>query len=110
MGRNGAFGIINVVNKYAFKGTSSTYIGRPSPLGNPYSIDANNTRDDVIRGYEKYLPNAYLKSEKVRKAIDSLVERYLRGEEINLLCFCAPRRCHGDVIKKFVIGLAEKAA
>lgn len=100
-------GLISVVNKYTFKGLHAVYIGRPSPLGNPYKITDSKSRDDVIDAYERYLIGGYESDGRIQRAINDLVEKYLAGEEINLLCFCAPRRCHGEVIREFVEKLAE---
>ena len=25
------------------------------------------------------------------------------GEDINLVCFCKPKACHGDVIKEYIL-------
>lgn len=97
---------INVVNKYTFKGTVFVYIGRPSALGNPFKVATPAERGSAIVLFRDYLPEAYSKGGKVKKAIDDLVVKFKAGEEINLLCFCAPRPCHGDVIREFVERLA----
>jgi hypothetical protein len=63
----------------------AVYIGRGSPWGNPFRIDKNNSRDDVCNRFElEVLPNLDVSA--------------LRGKD--LVCFCAPKRCHGDAILK----------
>ena len=37
------------------------------------------------------------------EAIDKLVTRHRKGGVINLMCWCAPRACHGEVIKAFIL-------
>lgn len=64
------------------------YIGRPSKWGNPFVIGRDGTRDDVVRKYQEWLlaqPN-----------LVSAARQELRGRD--LLCFCAPLACHGDVL------------
>lgn len=61
----------------------AVYIGRGSPYGNPFVIGTHGTRDDVCDKYEK-------------EVLPSLNVEPLRGKD--LVCFCAPKRCHGDSI------------
>lgn len=69
------------------------YIGRGSKWGNPFVIGKDGCRDEVILKYEAYiLQNQYL--------MTSLQE--LRGKILG--CWCSPKKCHGDILKK----LAEK--
>ena len=79
-------------------------VDRSTPLGNPFHIGPDGTREEVIKKYAEWLPGAYKKgSLGVRAAIDNLVERTMyHPEEVVLLCWCHPRACHADVIKSFV--------
>lgn len=61
----------------------SVYIGRGSPYGNPFKIGEHGTRDEVCDRFE-------------REILPTLDVRALRGKD--LVCFCAPLRCHGDAI------------
>lgn len=64
-------------------------IDRTGPWGNPFVMDADGSRDDVIKAYEKYyLPHK-----------PSLLERIdeLKGKALG--CWCAPEPCHGHVLK-----------
>jgi hypothetical protein len=66
------------------------YIGRPSKWGNPYPVTADCSRELAIAKYEEYLnENPFLKD---------VARRELKGK--NLVCFCAPQPCHGDVLLK----------
>jgi Domain of unknown function (DUF4326) len=65
------------------------YIGRPSKWGNPFVVGRHGTREECIAQYECYL----LENEELMAAI---VE--LRG--LVLGCWCAPQRCHGDVLMR----------
>jgi len=66
----------------------SVYIGRPSKWGNPYVIGKDGCRDEVIHKYKVWLT---AQPSKVAEA-----QRELAGKD--LVCFCAPLACHGDVL------------
>jgi hypothetical protein len=64
------------------------YIGRgSSKWGNPFIIGRDGPRESVIRKYEAYLLNC-------SSLLRCLPE--LRGKD--LVCYCAPKPCHGDVL------------
>lgn len=65
------------------------YIGRPSKWGNPYVIGRDGDRATVIAKYENYLLN----SPELLGQLDEL-----RGKD--LVCWCAPKPCHGDILVK----------
>lgn len=67
------------------------YIGRGTPLGNPYTKPEHGTR--ALSLYRRWL------FEKVR-ASDRLVLAELASITAahHLVCSCAPKPCHGDVI------------
>ena len=78
-----------VLNKYkSGVPEGSVYIGRPSKWGNPFSIGKDGTREEVIA---KYLGWILTHPEKMEDA-----QRELQGR--NLVCFCAPKACHGDIL------------
>lgn len=64
----------------------AVYIGRPSKWGNPYVIGRDGTREEVIAKYKLHLHTTGL--------VNSVDE--LRGKD--LVCFCAPKPCHGDIL------------
>ena len=69
------------------------YIGRGSVWGNPFVIGTDGDRDEVVEKYRTYL------REQISNGSVKLSDlRQLRGK--NLVCFCAPLKCHGDVLKK----------
>lgn len=65
----------------------AVYIGRPGRWGNPFVIGRDGTRQQVIAKYREYL----LCSERLMAALPEL-----RGKD--LVCWCAPEACHGDVL------------
>ena len=103
--------MIQVVNKYKHKSTpNDVYIGRGSPLGNPYThlegaTEAEYkvaTREEAIEKYEPWLEKAVMNTPLVAVCIDKITQSVLEGNDINLVCFCKPQDCHGDVIKKYI--------
>ena len=70
--------------------SDAVYIGRGSPYGNPFIIGRDGNRDEVCDKYEKYIEaNPDLKAKFISE---------LRGKD--LVCWCAPKRCHGDYLLK----------
>lgn len=88
-----------VVNKKDLTDAAGTvYIGRPSKWGNPFSHRDGtiakykvSSRKEALEKYEKYLLDN-------RALMDSLHE--LKGK--TLVCWCKPKACHGDILKKYV--------
>ncbi len=86
------------------------YIARPSLLGNPWShLDSNfegakktKTRKEAVDNYIQYFIQQYKNNKEFKEIIDDLVTLHKNNEDINLICYCAPNMCHGDVIKKFI--------
>ncbi len=63
-------------------------IRRPSKWGNPFVIGKDGTRAIVIEKYRAWLMT---QPELIAEA-----RRVLRGRD--LVCCCAPKACHGDVL------------
>jgi hypothetical protein len=74
----------------------AVYIGRPSKWGNPFVIGKHGTRAEVVARYRAYLLGN-------RELMAALPE--LRGKD--LVCWCAPCACHGDVLLEFANGHME---
>lgn len=66
----------------------SVYIGRPSKWGNPFVVGPDGTRDEVVEKYRAWL--------LIQPELLEAARRELRGRD--LVCFCAPSACHGDVL------------
>ena len=69
------------------------YIGRPSRWGNPFQIGRDGTRDEVIARYERWV----LEQPELLAALGEL-----KGKTLG--CWCAPKRCHGDVLALLAAG------
>lgn len=84
------------------------YIGRPNVLGNPFGMRDEGDRADVVRWYRDWLREQWLQNGPSREALEELAERVRDGECIALQCWCAPRACHGDVIKEAIEGINRR--
>ena len=79
-----------VVNRRTHTPTpDDVYIGRGSKWGNPFRIGVGGSRAAVISDYEAYI---------VRRP--DLLRDLHELEGKNLVCFCAPLACHGDVLER----------
>lgn len=68
--------------------SQAVYIGRPSKWGNPFVIGKDGTREEVIAKFEQYLFDS--------PELLAAVQEELKGRDV--MCFCAPHACHGDVL------------
>ena len=78
------------------KPAGSVYIGRnrkgqpANPFGNPFTIPEDGNRQEVIEKFEAWFMGQPGLIERAR--------RELKGRD--LVCFCSPQACHGDVLLK----------
>jgi hypothetical protein len=75
------------------------YIGRPSPLGNPFTIGRDGTRDEVIAKYRIWLDER-LKQPTYQTMLNNMKKLHKDYGTLGLVCWCSPLACHGDVIKE----------
>lgn len=85
---------MRVLNKR--NSNDGVYIGRPTKFGNPFVLGKDGDRDTVIEKYEQWL--------RTQPLLIEAAKRELRGK--SLVCWCAPARCHGDVLMR----IANKGA
>lgn len=107
--------MINIVNKYKHTPTEcDLYIGRGSPLGNLFSHVPSglasyrvSTREEAVAKYSDWLQQNREKP-VVKKALEDAVALHQKHGSLNLVCFCAPKLCHGEVIKKVLEEMLSK--
>lgn len=81
----------------------AVYVGRPTKWGNPYTHLAHgtharfvvNSRDEAVERFESMLVHRLNNEPGLREQLRS----ELRGKD--LVCWCAPARCHADVLLKY---------
>lgn len=92
---------VQVANKV--RGGSGEYVGRPSPLGNPYRLDSDGDRDQVCDQYEEWFQAQYAAcNEAFMAELLRLLDKYVVEGQLSLLCWCAPKRCHAGTIARFI--------
>ncbi len=84
-----------VVNKYKEK--YDAYCGRGTIWGNPYEIGIDGNRDEVIERYRKWF-NFVIKDEVFKNSL-------LKLKDKKIACFCAPQKCHLDIIAEYLNNL-----
>lgn len=65
----------------------AVYVGRPSDWGNPYFIGHHGSREECVEKFREHI-----------KQNRSLMARIGELKGKNLVCWCAPKACHGDVL------------
>ena len=74
----------------------AVYIGRGSPWGNPFRIGPDGDRAAVSAKHEAWLRSQH----HLLRTMPAL-----RGKD--LVCFCAPAACHGDLLLRLANGSRE---
>jgi len=113
-------------------GFTDVGVDRQSPLGNPYKMGADGLdetyRDavcdaygmlldplpgdcfgvaDIANGRGLRVAGRFLRDDAAEQRASEMrrLERLLgRGERLRLLCWCAPRRCHGHIVAELLLG------
>jgi hypothetical protein len=104
--------MIKVVNKYDHKPNSrnDVYIGRGSAFGNPFTHRplSNSlaqfkciSREAAIASYKSYFYKRLRNDPVFRKKVTDLQNR-AKTSDLNLVCFCKPKSCHGDILKQYL--------
>ena len=93
---------IEIINKYKYTG-EFIYCGRGSPLGNPFPITKTNSRDEVCDRYEVWAREQTESDTPFKKEIIRLINIYESTGELTLGCFCTPKRCHVETVKKLIL-------
>ena len=112
--------VVNARAHRAIAGSLSVYIGRPgsferaqglcgrelldySVLGNPFMMGGEGRRAKVIDEYRRWLWGKMKDPDSKQlwaiKHLASISMGHDGRYPVNLVCWCAPLPCHGDVIK-----------
>jgi hypothetical protein len=81
---------------------------RKTPLGNPFYMSNESQRIEVCNKFEAYLPEAYATDHVIRSEVTNIAMHVESGHNVLLQCWCAPKKCHCDSIKSFVLNLINK--
>ena len=88
---------LQVLNKHTLGTATGVYIGRGTKWGNPFKIGTDGDRGDVIAKHAAWLRHQH-------HLLRDLHE--LRGR--NVICFCAPQGCHGDLLLRLANGSRDQ--
>lgn len=94
---------ILIKNKSNYKG-EGVYVGRPSTLGNPFRITKTQTREMAVDRYAIWLIDAIkFEDPVILYELEHLFAPLLRNEPTILICWCSPKLCHADVLKRVLL-------
>ena len=89
-------------------------IGRPTPLGNPYTHLPHLTnlilvasREEAVAQFRPWLWRQMQWDSPQRREMQRLVTMFRLAGSLRLVCHCAPLACHGDVVARAVIYYAR---
>lgn len=106
--------VANIWKHHRTDGEERVYIGRAcrdypgSPLGNPWRVEPGN-RGGTLGRYRTWLRQELKDPESPARAeVIRLGKRAHAGADLVLLCWCAPARCHGDIVAEAVERLARR--
>ena len=74
-----------------------------SPLGNPFPLYEEADRDKVCNAYERWFVGQMASNMTVRKEANRLLELYRKHGALRLFCWCAPKRCHAQTIRAWIL-------
>jgi hypothetical protein len=104
--------MVTVVNKKSHTPTANDiYIGRGSALGNMFThipsgtkaMFVVKTRELAIESYQRWLSEKIKnRDEDVLSSLRHILTRHKAGEDLNLVCYCKPLSCHGDILKEII--------
>lgn len=80
---------------------TTVYVGRPTPLGNPFAIGIDGTREEVVEEYAEWL-NVQLQDPEPNEQqamFSKLIQKARLHGRLHLQCWCAPKKCHAEVIR-----------
>lgn len=94
------------------EGYTAVRIDRENPLlGSPFVLKNKNDaegRRQVIEDFRSHLRTQMRSKSPTWMAVIELANRVQAGEKLALQCWCCPKACHGDVIKKAIEGILLK--
>lgn len=78
-------------------------VDRASVLGNPYHMENESQRDYVCELYEEYFTAKMSDTSSIfYKEVERLYSIFKQYGKLELFCWCTPKRCHAETIKKYI--------
>lgn len=77
-------------------------VDRTSVLGNPFYMATEAQRDEVCDKYAEYFEEKRKNDVAFLNELRRLYKLHRQFGKLELFCWCAPKRCHAETIKKFL--------
>lgn len=82
-----------------------------SPLGNPFHMKDEQDRDRVCNEYESWFQDSLEAEDEAgdafREELNRLITMYYKQRQLRLFCWCAPKRCHAETIRKYILKIVQ---
>jgi hypothetical protein len=94
------------VSKLTNPGQADKYfrVDRMSIFGNPFPAINERDRNGACDLYEEYFHKKVTEDYIFRNTLYSIIGHVREGLNVNLMCHCAPKRCHAETIKRYIEG------
>ena len=80
-------------------------VDRSSILGNPFYMKDESKRDEVCDKYKEYFYNKLIYKDDVLILLRNMINIYKEYGKLRLFCWCAPKRCHAEVIRDYIYNI-----
>ena len=77
-------------------------VDRSSWFGNRFKMKNESERDKVCELYKKWFYDE-LHDSAMQAELSILKDILLKYGKLNLFCWCAPKRCHAEIIKEYLL-------
>ena len=77
-------------------------VDRSTPVGNIYYMHDESERDKVCDEYELYFRKLITYSDRAVDYLNSMLDALKKYGHIELSCWCAPKRCHAQTIRRWL--------
>ena len=83
-------------------------VDRSSVLGNPFYMASEAQRNEVCDKYDAYFKEKVASGDEAfMNELRRLYKIAKRFGKLELYCWCFPKRCHAETIKKFLLKYLE---
>lgn len=79
-----------------------------SILCNPFYMHSEDEREEVCRKYKDHFALQVFHNEAFTNALRELYRIAKRYGKLELFCWCAPKKCHGETIRNFLMKYLEE--
>ena len=96
---------IGNIRTFVPDGSIAIKVDRTSVLGNPYVMPDETFRDTVCDWYDDHfydtVDSLAFYHISFKNELNRIIE-IARTNDVTLLCWCAPKRCHAETIKRYI--------